>query len=329
MVWVRKWIGRLSALFDEPAAFSEFHPNFEPEQFHELIGFNSSGSVWLSDTELVVRDLLGNVVRRVPFELSGGTNERGWTLFRTHLQSAGQRYALLGSYISFDSVRLLRINLENFECVLMPKNLPVCLSHNFSPDASYFFWLVGEEVFRRPFDLDSMDLPENRKPTQLTTLSSSETVAICCSWKKTGCSNFWRSCGALEAVSTAQMKEMLADESLPDRNLHLSIPIHCEELENYDFRVQPIVLASQSLRNRSLAILANCSSEQKCFVRDKLPDPETRSIFDEFHVWWRERASDHAVAWSQNGICGTVCDQAFFNSDDGATVGSIRATCRG
>jgi hypothetical protein len=223
----------------------------------------------------------------------------------------------------------LRINLENFECVLMPKNLPVCLSHNFSPDASYFFWLVGEEVFRRPFDLDSMDFTgESQTHTvdhPLLIRNGGDLLFV----EKDGMLKFWRSCGALEAVSTAQMKEMLADESLPDRNLHLSIPIHCEELENYDFRVQPIVLASQSLRNRSLAILANCSSEQKCFVRDKLPDPETRSIFDEFHVWWRERASDHAVAWSQNGICGTVCDQAFFNSDDGATVGSIRATCRG
>jgi hypothetical protein len=49
--------------------------------------------------------------------------------------------------------------------------------------------------------------------------------------------------------------------------------------------MQPIVLASHSLRLQSLALLADCSPSEKDSIRETLPDEHTKLLFDGFHAF--------------------------------------------
>lgn len=289
-IWVFPRVGKLSALFDEPAAFSCAHPRFEVKRSHHLIGFNRTGSVWLCwFRKLIERDLLGNPTRQVRFELPSSHKRLYWNVWQTHLERApDRRFAVLCAAVGFQEMKLLRVDLEDLDVLLSPETLPASTSRNFSPDMTFFSWTIGLTTFRRRFDLATMTFVgdvETCPQTQQVSTEDSGDVVVVTQDKRL---KLWRSTGSLEDYSANHGK--LVCRGAPVDQLRSSVEVGSyEEALAYDHRMRPIVLASHSLATRCLSALAN--SETRDVVRPSLPDEECVALFDGFRTWYDETRS--------------------------------------
>jgi hypothetical protein len=280
-------MAKLWVLFDEPAAYSECQPRFAVNQ--ELVGFNRCGSVWLSSNEILVRDWTGNVLQRVSLNLPERFRCPYWELLRTHLSHPEGRFALLvgrddaivAGVLPSSTRYLFRLNLETLELRLGP-DLRNGRFNGFSPDARFYCWSYGTAYcFRSRFDLGELSF--DRIPDNCITLDSIPIIVSDSGdllYVQFGVTKAWRSTGEVEEISEGAMLQELKRRT-PDLELRMIVQI---ESGHVDW-MRPIVLASHSLRLRCLAVLANCSPQQKPILLEALPDQDTKSLFDGFHDW--------------------------------------------
>lgn len=298
--WVLTHVGKLSVLFDEPAAFSQRSPGYEVKKSYQLIGFNQIGSVWWKTfgkkTKLVVRDFLFGKPTRIVRPEIPGVSEIVWYMWHTHVEGPSKRrFAILGGYHDqSDGVKLLRIDLDDLQIFLGPEIFHYSDRRNFSPNMSFFSWTTPFLItYCRSFDIETMtsvgELIVCRGLEHIATENSGAVLLMTIDNHR----KLWRfGSNILEDVP-----KDFACSSVPADQLSMLAMVSNEEAQKYDHRMRPILLASHFLTTRCLSVLAR--REPPHSIRESLPDEECKVLFDGFRSWFTERQSDKSNVVSQ------------------------------
>jgi hypothetical protein len=277
-----KTSGRLWAFLEEPAAFDTTSPAFSVA-YDLFVGFNQDGSVWLSSDGgyfvILVRSWSGHTIRKSsPSHLVRASRcSLVYTQPRTtpgHSQFA----FLVALYPSGSHYRTVLINLNSLE-VRLGVEIPHSDLQGFSSNGKFFFSKDRRRTYRTRFDLESLNWSGISHRSTLTQISTGHPLTILDSgdlvlyFETTGKHQIWKMNGRLDDLSDEDAAALRAWIPKPkfagwfQRNLY------------------PIVFASHSLVTRSLASLADCDPSDKDAVRARLPDDQTKNLFDGFHEW--------------------------------------------
>jgi hypothetical protein len=176
--------------------------------------------------------------------------------------------------------RTALIGLNNLEARL-GSEIPRSDFHGFSPKATAFFCVDRDRTFRVGFDLRTGltgDFFCFSHSSALTRISNAHPMAILDSGDLvlysgiTGKPQIWKLDGNIDDLSD---QDAAAVRGLSSKHVRVG----------WFRELHPIVFASHSLTTQSLADLANCSPVDKDAVRARLPDDQTKTLFDGFHAW--------------------------------------------